>query len=118
MQGNDLAVDLCADAAVADVGVDLVREVERGRAGLERLDLALRREDEHLVLEQVDLEALDELLRVLQLLLPVEQRLEPLDAVLGAVAVAVAVARVLVDPVRGDPELRRLVNVMRADLDL
>src|SRR5207253_9978432 len=33
VQRHHLAVDLRADAAVADVGVDLVREVERGRAG-------------------------------------------------------------------------------------
>ena len=65
VQRDDLAVDLGADAAVADVGVDGVGEVERGRAGGEVLHLALRREDEDLVLEQVDLERLEELGRVL-----------------------------------------------------
>ena len=65
VQRDDLAVDLRADAAVADVGVDGVGEVERGRAGGEVLHLALRREDEDLVLEQVDLQRLEELGRVL-----------------------------------------------------
>ena len=64
VQRHDLAVDLGADAAVPDVGVDRVGEVERGRAGGEVLDLALRREDEDLVLEQVDLERLEELGRI------------------------------------------------------
>ncbi len=67
---HDLAVDLGADAAMTDVGVDLVGEVQRGGAGGERLDLALGREDEDLVLEQVDLEGLDELLGIGQVLLP------------------------------------------------
>ena len=54
---HDLAVDLCADAAVTDIRVNLVGEVQRRRAGGQRLDLALRGEHEHLVLEQVDLAA-------------------------------------------------------------
>ena len=53
VQRHDLAVDLRADAAVADVGVDLVGEVERRRARAERLDLALGREDEDLLLDEL-----------------------------------------------------------------
>ena len=49
MQRHDAAVDLRAHRAVADVGVHRVGEVDRGRAGGERLELALRREDVHLV---------------------------------------------------------------------
>ena len=86
MQRNDLPVDLRAHAAVADVGVDLVGEVERRGAGAERLDLALRREHEHLVLEEVCLERLSELLRIGQLLLPVEQMPQPLDLLLDGLA--------------------------------
>ena len=65
VQRDDLAVHLRPDAAMADVGVNGVGEVERGRAGGEVLDLTLRREHEHLVLEQVDLQRLEELGRVL-----------------------------------------------------
>ena len=61
VERDDLAVHLRADAAVPDVGVDGVGEVERRRAGGEVLHLALRREDEHLVLEEIDLERLQEL---------------------------------------------------------
>ena len=46
------------------VRVDAVREVERGRAGRQVLDVTLRGEDEHLVLEDVELDPLDELGRV------------------------------------------------------
>ena len=61
-----------ADATVADLGVDRVREVDRRRARRQRDDLALRREDEDLVLFEVDLQALHELGRVGRLLLPVD----------------------------------------------
>ncbi len=110
---HDPPVDLRADAAVADVGVDLVGEVERRRAGGQRLDLALRREDEDLVLEQVDLQGVHELLGVRQLLLPVQEPSEPAQ-------LAVVVGRLvgLVEPVRGDAELRHVVHLARADLDL
>src|SRR5205823_5560822 len=76
---DDLAVDLRADAAVADVGVDLVCEVEWRGARRKRLDLALRGEHEYLVLEQVDLQRLHELARVGLVLLPVQQRAQPLE---------------------------------------
>ena len=57
VQRHDLAVHARADAAVADLGVHLVGEVQRRRAGGERLDLALGREHVDLVLEEVDPEA-------------------------------------------------------------
>ena len=64
VQRHDLAVDPRADAAVADVGVDLVGEVQRRGAGGERLDLALGREDEDLVLDQLAAQLVGELRRV------------------------------------------------------
>src|SRR5262249_22429822 len=57
-------VDLGPDRPVSDVGMDAVREVERGRAGRQVLDVALRRENEDLILEDVELDAFDELGRV------------------------------------------------------
>ena len=120
VQRDDLAVDLGADAAVPDVGVDLVREVERGGAGGERLDLALGREDEDLVLDQLVAQLLGELARVVLVALPVEQRLEPLELDVRGVdrGALAALARLLVAPVRGDAVLRGLVHVAGADLDL
>ena len=122
-QRHDLSVDLGAHATVSDVGVDLVGEVERRGARSQGLDLALGREHEHLVLEQVDLERFHELARVAQILLPVDQRSQPLEPGLrvaharggGRLATA-AVA--LVDPVRGDPVFGQIVHLARPDLDL
>src|SRR5206468_3526200 len=106
---------LRAGRAVPDVGVDPVREVDRRRTGGEPLDLALRREHENLVLENVDLERLDELLRVSHVVLPFEELTDPRE--LGLV-VAVALAAFLVAPVRRDAVLREVVHVSRAHLDL
>ena len=61
VERHEAVVDLRADRPVADVGVDPVGEVERRRAGRQVLDVALRGEDEDLVLEDVELDALDEL---------------------------------------------------------
>ena len=90
VQRDDLAVDARADAAVADVGVDLVGEVQRRGAGGERLDLALGREDEDLVLDQLAAQLVGELRRVLGVALPVQQRLQPLELLVGRVQPALA----------------------------
>src|SRR4051794_24103943 len=120
VQRDDLAVDLRAHAAVAELGVDLVGEVERRRAGGERLHLTLRGEDEDLLVEEVDLQVLHELLGVLELLLPVEHRAQPLELALalGRRGPAARAGALLVDPVGGDAELGHVVHLARADLDL
>ena len=103
-------VDAGTDAPVADVGVDRVREVDRGGARGQRDDLALGREDEDLVVLEVDLQRLHELAGVGGLLLPVDHALQP-EEVLGRFALLVA-------PVRGDAELGAPVHLLRADLHL
>ena len=75
------AVDPGADAAVTDLGVDRVGEVDRRRAGRQGDDLALRREDVDLVLLEVDLERLEELDGIGRLALPVDDPLQPGDLV-------------------------------------
>ncbi len=77
LQRHQPAVDPGADGAVADLGVDRVGEVDRRRAGRQRDHVAARGED--VDLGGVDLEAqrLQELPRVLGLLLPVEQLAHP-----------------------------------------
>ncbi len=82
VEGHEPAVDPRADAAVPDLGVDRVGEVDRVGPGRHRHDPALRGEDEDLVLLEVDLQRLHELGRVLGLLLPVHEALEP-DEVVG-----------------------------------
>ncbi len=102
VERHEAVVDLGPDRAVADVGVDPVGEVERRRAGRQVLDVALRGEHEDLVLEDVELDALDELGRVRHVALPVEQLAQP--GQLGVV-LAVGLGAFLVAPVGGDPDL-------------
>ena len=63
-QRHDAAVDLGADAGVADIGVDGIGEVDRRGAARQRDQHALRREAEDLVLEQLELGVFEEVLRV------------------------------------------------------
>ena len=108
-------VDLGADRPVTDVGVDPIGEVERRGTRRQVLDVALRREDEHLVLEDVELDAFDELGRVADLALPVHQLAQP--GQLGVV-VALGLGALLVAPVRRDPDLADGVHRVGPDLDL
>ena len=96
---HHLAVDARADALVADVGVDRVGEVDRRRAARQRLDQPLRREGVDLLRIELDLQVLDELLRVADFLLLLEQLPHPLEVALVAL---IADAPFLVLPVRGD----------------
>src|SRR2546427_7314518 len=76
-QRDDLAVHPRAGAVVAHLGVDAVGEVDDRRADGEVQQVPLWREDEHLVGEEVLLDRAQELLRVLELLLPLEELAEP-----------------------------------------
>ncbi len=76
----DLAVDARAGDVLAELGVDREREVDRRRAAREDAHVALGREDVDLVLEEVDLHPLEELGRVLQLLLPLDELAQPAEA--------------------------------------
>ena len=57
------AVDQHADAGVADVGVDRIGEVDRRRAARQSDDAALRREAEHLIVEQLEFGVLQKFVR-------------------------------------------------------
>ena len=101
VERDEAVVDLRADRAVADVGVDPVGEVERRRAGRQVLDVALRGEHEDLVLEDVELDALDELGRVRlgDVALPVHELAQPGEL---RVVLAVGLGAFLVAPVGRD----------------
>ena len=73
------------------------------------------REHEDLILEDVELDALDELGGIRHVALPVEQLAEPGE--LGVV-LAVGLGALLVAPVRGDADLADLVHRLGPDLDL
>jgi len=60
-QGDHPAVHLRADALVPDLAVDRVREVDRRGSPGQLLDVAPRREDVHLLGEQLDLDGVQEL---------------------------------------------------------
>ncbi len=64
VQRHDAAVDLGAHGVAADVGVHGVGEVDRRAARGEALDVALGREHEDLVLEELDAQRVHELARV------------------------------------------------------
>ncbi|MNM95967.1 hypothetical protein D3C81_1084300 [compost metagenome] len=72
-QRQQLVVDLDRHALVAQVAVHRVGEVQRRGAARQCADMALRREHVDRVREQVDLDVLQELLRVAGLALDVQQ---------------------------------------------
>ncbi len=111
VERDQAPVDPGADAGVADLGVDGVGEVDRRGVDRQRDDLALRGEDEDLVLLEVDLQPLHELVGVAGLGLPVDDAVEP--GHVDRVRVAV-----LVGPVGGDALLGPAVHLPRADLHL
>ena len=112
-QRHHAAVDARADALVADVGVDEVREVHRRRAARQRLDLALRREDVDLFRIELDPQVLHELLRIAHFLLQLEQLPQPVEVLLVALG---ADAAFLVFPVRRDAFFGDAVHFLGADL--
>ncbi len=114
-QGHHLAVDARADALMADVGVDGVGEIDRRRAARQGLHHALRGEGVDLFGVQLDLEVLDEFLRVGHLLLVLEELPHPLEIALVAL---IADAALLVFPVRRNTFLRHAVHLDGADLHL
>ena len=103
------------DALVADLGVDRVGEVDRGGAAGQRLHLALGREAVDLLGVEVELERVQELVGVLDLLLPLEELAQPGE---GLVVLVEAGAALLVLPVGGDPLLGDAVHLPGADLHL
>ena len=111
LERDQPAVDPGPDAAVPDLGVDDVGEVDRRRAGRQRDDLALGREDVDLVLLEVELERLEELDRVVGLAVDVGDPLQP-----GHVGGGVLL--LLVAPVRRDAVLGPVVHRRGADLHL
>ena len=115
VERHEAVVDLRPDAGMADVGVDAVREVERRRARGQVLDVAARREHEHLVLEEVELEALDELGGVGDVALPLHELAHPGEL---RVVGAVGARAFLVAPVGRDADLADAVHLVGPDLHL
>ena len=71
------AIDAAADAAVADAGVNGIGEVDRRRAARQGDELALGREAEDLVLEQLELGVLEEFARAFAFRQHLDQMAQP-----------------------------------------
>jgi hypothetical protein len=101
-------------AAKTHLGVHVEGEVDRRGPLRQPLHVALRREDEDLVLVEVHLQELEKLLRTVGVLLQLQELAEPAEMLVQLVGLAVA----LVEPVRRDTELGRAVHLLGADLHL
>src|SRR5262245_35799950 len=108
------AVDLGADAGVADLGMHRIGEIDRSGATRQGDKIALRREAEHLILEHLELCMLKEFLGPRRVLEDVQQLPQPailpsIDGPLGPL---------LVTPVGGDAQFGDLMHIAGADLEL
>jgi len=112
---HDAAVDPRPGAVLPDFGMDPVGEVDDGGADREVQEIALRGEDEDLLREEVFLHRAEELLRILEVLLPLEHLPEPGEAL---PVVGTERAGLLVAPVGRDAVLGHPVHLAGADLDL
>ena len=112
-QRNDLPVHLCANALIADFGVNGVRKIHGRRAARQRQDFSLGREGVDFLGIQVHLERGHELRRLLHFLDPFDQLAHPQNALIVGVGNILAV---LVAPVRGHALFGDAVHFLRADL--
>ena len=96
-----------------DVGVDRVREVHRGGIARQRLHFPARGEDVDFLRVELDLEVLQKLLRIADLLLPLEQLTQPDEVLLVA---SRANPSFLVFPVRRDAVLGGAMHIGGPDL--
>ena len=117
-QRHLLTIDLGADGVVAHVAVDGVGKVDHRGALRQRQDLALGREDVHLVGHQVDADVLPELGGVARFVLDVEQRLQPARAEFFGRRLVFPALPGLVEPVRGHAGFGHQVHRLGADLEL
>ncbi len=110
-QRDDAAVDLGADGLVAEVGVDRISEVDRGRAFGQLDQLALGGEGEDPVLVHRHPGMLEQLLGALGMVEDLDEVVDPGNSkVVGRLAF-------LIGPVRREPALGLLVHPAGADLD-
>src|ERR1700729_2139822 len=113
---RDSAIDLRADRGIADVGVDRIGEVNRGRAAGQRDQPPLGGEAEHLVVKQLKLGVFEEFFRVVA-----GEGLDrlPQSAIGSALAHRQRVGaepQVFIDAVRGDAVFSDFVHLVGADL--
>ena len=113
-QRHQPAVDLGADAGIADLAVHGIGEIHRRRAPWQLDQLAFRRETEHLVGVEFQLGVFQKLIRRRRILQDLQQILHPAEA-LHVCAVDLLFRR-LVNPVRGDPVFGDVIHLGGANL--
>ena len=121
VEGDEGAVDRRPDRLVADLGMDLVGEVEGRRPGRELDDLAHRGEDVDVRVEDVVAEGGHEVLgRAALLAAHRDEVAEPMELFLDVplLFLGVVVLAFLVAPVGGDAGLGDLIHFFGPDLDL
>ena len=114
-EGHDAPVDLRANHAVADGGVDAVSKVDGRRPGGQGAHIPAGGEYEHLVGKHIDLQPGEKVLRV-ALLLGFQQAADPREFLL--IPVPDAGGTGFVFPVGGDAVFRGAVHLPGADLHL
>ena len=110
-QRHQPAVDLGADAGIADAGMHRIGKIDGRAAAWQRHQLALGGETEHLVVEHGQLGVLEKFFRRRGLLENLQKFLYP--AILGTIHLLRAL---LVAPMRGNAVFRHFVHFPGADL--
>ena len=114
---NDASVDLGADHAIADAGMDRVRHIDDRCTGRQIDDIALRRKDIDLVGGEVVFDSFDDILSVLGVVLHLDHLADPRE-VLRQIILLTAAQLELVFPVRRDTVFRGMVHLVGTDLHL
>ena len=116
---HDAAANFGADAAMADIAVNMIGKVQRRRPRRQVHHVAFRRKDIHPVVEDLAAHFVEHLAGVGHLFLPGNQLTQPGDAVFIAAAAAGAGSRALfVLPVCGHAQLGVFMHLPGADLNL
>ncbi len=116
-QRRELAVDLAAHRAVADVGVHRIGEVDHVGLARQRDQLALRGEAEHLVVEQFQLGVLEEFFRIGALRQHLDGVAQPRKGIRLAIEhLGRRAHALLVEGVRGDAVFGNPLHLLGADL--
>ena len=115
IQRHDAAIDLRADALIADRAVNAIGKVNRRRAAGQIDNLSLGREDEDFVAEQIHLERGDEFLAVTHVVLPIQNLAQPIELIIQTVRRLLAL---FIAPVGRDAVFRNAVHLMGTDLHL
>ena len=115
VDGRNHTVDLCTDHLVAYTGVDGIRKIDECRALRQGHHVAFRREHKRFIVEQIDFQGVHKLVRVLCIVLCVNQSGDP-----GKLAVDLFLALLtgFILPMGSHTVFCNMMHVPRTDLHL